>query len=188
MRQLLSAAGLVLICASHARAQAVCPMEMLKDPKLTLGEMFSKSEAKARAWKPDVVVASITNTSLGPLDEAGKSEAWNLMFFSPSANAQVNISTFRSMFNCYAMPGAAGRLPSLKPGFFIDGAKLYAIAKQQGGQYLAQGYFIMIGTAVAPSDRHTTWNISYSNKDSKSAPLLVLVDANTGAFEKAIKD
>ena len=70
------------------------------------------------------VVASITNTSMGPLDEAGKSEAWNLMYWSPSANQQVNISTFRGMFNCYAMPGAAGRLPSLKPGFFTDGAKL----------------------------------------------------------------
>ena len=46
----------------------------------------------------------------------------------------------------------------------------------------------MIGTAVAPSDRHTTWNITYSNKDSKSAPLLVFVDANTGTFEKAIRD
>jgi hypothetical protein len=100
----------------------------------------------------------------------------------------VNISTFRSMFNGYAMPGAAGRRPSLKPGFFIDGAKLYAVAKQQGGQYLAQGHVITIGTAVAPSDRHTTRNITCSNKDSKSAPLLVLVDANTGTFEKAIKD
>ena len=108
MQRLLMAGWLVLICASYAHAQTVCPMEMLKDPKLTLGEMFAKSEAKAKAWKPDVVVASITNTSLGPLDEAGKSEAWNLMFFSPSANAQVNISTFRSMFNCYAMPGPAG--------------------------------------------------------------------------------
>ena len=63
----------------------------------------------------------------------------------------------------------------------------YLFAKQQGGQYLAQGYFVMIGTAAAPSDRHATWNISYSNKDSKSASLLVLVDANTGAFEKAVK-
>ncbi len=188
MRRLLMAGAMVLGCAAYASAQdQACPMEMMKDPKLTLGEMYSKSEAKAKAWKPDVVVASISNTSLGPLDEAGKSEAWNLMFWSPSANQQVNISTFRGMFNCYAMPGAAGRLPSLKPGFFTDGAKLYAIAKQQGGQYLSQGYYIMIGTAVAPSDRHTTWNITYSNKDSKSAPLLVLVDAQTGAFEKAIK-
>ena len=87
MRQLLTAAGLVLLCASYAHAQAVCPMEMLRIPKLTLGEMFAKSEAKAKAWKPDVVVASITNTSLGPLDEAGKSEAWNLMFFRPRRRA-----------------------------------------------------------------------------------------------------
>jgi hypothetical protein len=189
MRRVMMAAAMVLGCAAYVSAQdQACPMEMMKDPKLTLGEMYAKSEARAKAWKPDVVVASITNTTMGPLDEAGKSEAWNLMFWSPAANQQVNISTFRGMFNCYAMPGAAGRLPNLKPGFFTDGAKLYAIAKQQGGQYLGQGYFIMIGTAAAPSDRHATWNITYSSKDSKSAPLLVLVDANTGSFEKAIKD
>jgi hypothetical protein len=188
MRRVLMAGAMVLCCAAYANAQQqACQMEMLKDPKLTLGEMYAKSEARAKAWKADVVVASITNTSMGPLDETGKSEAWNLMFWSPSANQQVSITTFRGMFNCFTLPGAAGRLPSLKPGFFTDGAKLYAIGKQQGGQYLAQGYFMMIGTAVAPSDHHTTWNITYSSKDSKSAPLLVLVDANTGAFEQAIK-
>jgi len=47
---------------------------------------------------------------------------------------------------------------------------------------------MIIGTAAEPSDRNATWNITYSSKDSKSAPMLVLVDANTGSFEKAIKD
>jgi hypothetical protein len=187
MRRVWIAGWLVLLGAVNAHAQAVCEMEMMKDPKLTLGDMYAKAEAKARAWKPDVVVAQIGNTTMGPLDEAGKSEAWNLMFYSPSAKQQVSITTFRGMFNCYAMPGAAGRIPNLKPDFFRDGAKLYGIAKQQGGQYVSQGYIVMIGTAAAPSDRHATWNIQYS-KDNQSAPLLVLVDANTGAFEKAIKD
>src|SRR5689334_19675739 len=99
MRRLIAPALLVLLSASLAHAQAgmpeaACPMEMLKDPKLTLGDMFTKSDAKAKAWKPDVVVASITNTSMGPLDEQGKSEAWNLMFWSASAKQQLNISTF----------------------------------------------------------------------------------------------
>lgn len=98
MRRVMMAAAMVLGCAAYVSAQdQACPMEMMKDPKLTLGEMYAKSE-------------------------------------------------------------------------------------------VGQGYFIMIGTAAAPSDRHATWNISYSSKDGKSAPLLVLVDANTGSFEKAIKD
>ena len=163
-------------------------MEMLKDPKLTLSDMYTKAEAKAKAWKADAVVARITNTSMGPLDALGKSEAWNLMFFSPSANANTTISIFRGMFTCYAMAGAAGRLPDLKPTFVRDGAKLYAIAKQAGATYLTQGYVVMIGTAAAPSDRHATWNISFSDpKTSQNAPITVIVDANTGVLEKVIK-
>ena len=163
-------------------------MEMMKDPKMTLSDMYTKSEAKAKAWKADALVARITNTSMGPLDALGKSEAWNLMFFSPSANAQVTVSIFRGMFTCYAMPGPAGRLPDLKPTFARDGAKLYAIAKQAGATYLTQGYAVMIGTAAAPSDRHATWNISFADpKTSQNAPITVIVDANTGALEKVIK-
>ncbi len=192
MRRLVVPALLVLLGSSYAHAQgaapaAVCQMEMMKDPKLTLADMFAKAEAKARAWKPDVVVASITNTSLGPLDETGKSEAWNLMFYSPSAKQQVNISTFRGMFNCYAMPGAAGRLPDLKPTFFRDGAKLYALAKQNGGQFISQGYSVALSTAAAPSDRHATWYLTFS-KNNTNAPVTVIVDANTGTLEKVIKD
>ena len=115
-------------------------MEQLKDPKLTLSDMYTKAEGKAKAWKADAVPARITNTSLGPLDEQGKSEAWNLMFYSPSANANVTINTFRGMFTCFAQAGTAGRLPDLKPTFARDGAKLYAIAKENGGTYIVQGY------------------------------------------------
>ena len=187
MRTLVIAAALVLLGSSLSRAQEACPMETMKDPKLTLSDMYTKAEAKAKAWKADAVPASITNTSLGPLDEQGKSEAWNLIFFSPSATASVTISTFRGMFTCYAQPGEGGRLPDLKPTFFRDGAKLYAIAKENGGAFLSQGYVISLGTAAAPANRHATWNISF-DKDNKRAPILILVDANSGALEKVIKD
>lgn len=191
MRRPFVPALVLLLCSSSLHAQvpapaAACPMETLKDPKLTLGEMFTKAEAKAKAWKPDVVVASITNTSLGPLDEQGKSEAWNLMFWSPAAKQQVNISTFRGMFNCYAMPGAPGRLPDLKPTFFRDGARLYALARQNGGSFISQGYVVSLSTAAAPSDRHATWYLNFS-KNNTNAPLSVIVDANTGTVEKVIK-
>ena len=52
---------------------------------------------------------------------------------------------------------------------------------------LAEGYSVMIGTAVAPSNRHTTWNINYYKEGATDGGILVLVDANTGAVEKVIK-
>jgi hypothetical protein len=173
--------------ASVSRAQEACPLENLKDAKLTLSEMYTKAEAKAKAWKADAAPARITNTIMGPLDEQGKSEAWNLIFFSPSAKANVNISTFRGMFTCYANAGSAGRMPDLKPNFMRDGAKLYALAKQHGATYINQGYMVTLGTAAAPSDRHATWNISFSKENSRDAPVMILIDANTGALERVIK-
>jgi len=174
----------VVVPAAAALAQQACPMEM-NVPAMTLGDMYTKAEAKAKAWKPDVVLSRITNTSMGPLDEKGRSEAWNIDFYSPSTKQLLTISTFRGMFNCYAMDGDGGRLPDLKPGFFRDGAKLYAIAKAKGGGLVEKGFQIMVGTAAAPETRHATWNISFS-KDNANAGPLILVDANTGAVEKVI--
>ena len=53
---------MTVLGSSYAYAQVpqfqqVCELEMLKDPKLTLADMVAKSEAKAKAWKPDVIVA-----------------------------------------------------------------------------------------------------------------------------------
>jgi len=174
------------LLATHALAQEACKPATLKNPAVKLEEIYKTAETHAKAWKPDAVPARITNTSLGPLKPDGSSEAWSIMFFSPSANASVSINTFRGGLNCWAQPGPAGRLPDVKPGFFVDGAKLYAIAKEQGEKFLADGYVVMIGTAAAPSNRHATWNISYSKPDGRSAPRLVLVDANTGKLEKVI--
>ena len=184
MHRLFAAVALLLCSSSLARAQEASPSEQLKNPKLTLSDMYAKAEAKAKAWKADAVPARITN--MGPLDEQGRSEAWNLTFFSASANAHVRIGTFRGMFNCYADTGSAGRIPDLKPTFFRDGAKLYALAKENGANYLTQGYTVALGTSAAPSDRHATWYLTFS-KDNKNAPLTVIVDANTGAVEKVLK-
>jgi hypothetical protein len=87
----------------------------------------------------------------------------------------------------YAMPGAPGRLPDLKPTFVRDGAKLYALARQNGGAFITQGYAVSLSTAAAPADRHATWYLNFS-KNNTNAPVTVIVDANTGALEKVIKD
>ena len=170
-----------------AYAQEACKPLALKNPALKLDEAYRMAEERAKAWKPDAAPAQITNTILGPLKPDGTSEAWNIQFYSASANASVAINTFRGQLTCWAQAGAAGRMPDLKPGFVLDGAKLYAIAKQHGDKPIADGYFVMIGTAAAPSNRHATWNLNFSKADGKSSPPTILVDANTGAVEKVLR-
>lgn len=180
-----------LACAAAlplaAAAQEACKPLELKTPALKLDEAYRMAEERAKAWKPDVATARISNTILGPLKPDGSSDAWNIAFFSPSANAHVAVSTFRGKLTCWAQAGSAGRMPDLKPGFVLDGAKLYAIAKQHGEKPIADGFFVMIGTAAAPSNRHATWNVNFSKADGKSSPPTILVDANTGAVEKVVK-
>jgi hypothetical protein len=170
-----------------ALAQEACKSIQVKNPP-TLSEMYGMADKYAKAWKKDAIPARIGNTSLGPLQPNGSSAAWNLQFFSPSANASVAINAFRGTLTCWAQPGPAGRLPDLKPDFFRDGAKLYALAKQNGAAPLAQGYAVMIQTAAAPSDRHATWYITYSKEQAKDPGVTVIVDANTGSVEKVLKD
>jgi len=184
--------GIVLVAAamsvgSPVLAQEACKSIQVKNPP-TLSEMYAMADKYAKAWKKDAVPARIGNTSLGPLQPNGSSAAWNLQFFSPSANASVAVNTFRGTLTCWAQPGPAGRLPDLKPDFFRDGAKLYALAKQNGEAPLANGYAVMIQTAAAPSDRHATWYITYSKEQAKDPGVTVIVDANTGSVEKVLKD
>lgn len=186
-RTAAAVAPLLLLALGSARlhAQEVCKMEM-NVPPMTLGEIYAKAEKIAKGWHADAVPARLGNTSMGPLDEKGRSAAWNLTFYSASADSNVAINTFNGMFTCYANKGGAGRIPDLKPNFLRDGAKLYAIAKEKGGELLAQGFQVSIQTAAAPSDRHATWYIAYSKPDGTNAQRTVIVDANTGAVEKVL--
>ena len=177
-----------LTLTSGLCAEEIAKMEQLAQPALTLSEMYAKAEAKAKAWKPDVVPVRLGNTSMGPLDAQGRSTAWNLTFYSPSAKANVAVNLFRGMVTYWASPGDAGRIPDLKPGFLRDSAKLYAIAKQHGADLIAKGYAVSIQTAAAPSDRHATWYLTFATSDGTTADLTVIVDANTGAVEKVLRD
>lgn len=170
-----------------AAAQEACKPVTLEEPAVKLAEIYRIAEGHAKAWKPDVLPARITNTILGPLKPDGSSEAWTVTFYSPSANANVSINTFRGGLNCWAQPGSAGRMPDLKPGFLLDGVKLYAIAQENGAKPLADGYFVQIGTAAAPSNRHATWNLQYTKADGRTSPPLVIVDANTGKVERVLR-
>ncbi len=155
-------------------------------PPMTLSEVYSKSAEIAKAWQEDAVPANIGTTSNGPLDEEGRSEAWSLMFYSQSANAKAAFSTFNGMFTCYGMDGSAGRIPALAPDFLRDGARLYAIAKEKGGEFIADGYLVSIQTNAAPSTRHAMWYINYMTPDRTDSGRTVIVDANTGEVEKVL--
>ena len=187
MKRFAVALFLLLLAAGAVRAgaQEVCKLEM-NVPPMALGEIYAKAEKIAKGWQADAVPAKLGNTSLGPLDESGRSAAWNLTFHSAAADAHVAINTFRGMFTCYANPGSAGRIPDLAPGFLRDGRKLYALAKQHGAEYLAQGYQVSIQTAAAPSDRHATWYITYEKPGGPPAKRTVIVGANSGEVEKVL--
>src|SRR5262249_28172316 len=148
----------------------------LKNPALGLSEIYTMADSYAKTWQTDAVPAQITNTSLGPLQPNGSSVSWNLHFYSAQAKSSLTIMTFRGSLTCSAEAGSAGRIPDLKPDFFRDGANLYSLAEQHGAALLKQGYFVMIGTAAAPSDRHATWYINFSNAQSKSGGLSVIVN------------
>ena len=180
------AAAAVLGLARGGAAQEACKTTNLNPPGLTLSKMYGIAEKHAKAWKKDAVPARLGNTSLGPLKADGSSTGWNFQFFSESANATVMINTFRGSLTCWAQPGPAGRIPNLKADFFRDGTKLYALAKEKGGEYIGKGDAVMIQTAAAPSDRHATWYINFSQEGGKDAPLTVIVDANTGAVENVM--
>jgi hypothetical protein len=180
------AMALAFAGVAPVQAQEACKPTQLKNPALKLDEIYKIAEGHAKAWKADATPANLGNTSLGPLQPDGSSIAWNLKFYSDSAKSWVGINTFRGTLTCYASPGTAGRMPDLKPTFLRDGAKLYAVAKQQGESLLGQGYIVMIQTAAAPSNNHATWYINYS-KDNRDGGLTVILDANTGAVEKVLK-
>ena len=184
MRLILIAGWLVVLGGSTVRAQAVCPTEALKDPNMTLADMYAKAEAKAKAWKPDVVIAEATTTAVGMLQESGKSATWNLTFVSPSAKQQVLINVLNGAFNCSAMKAKGVTVPNLKAGLFKDSAKLYAIAKEHGAEYISKGYAVQAALHVGDGG-HTTWDLSYMLKDD-DAGVLVRVDAATGAFEEVV--
>lgn len=179
---------MVLACVARpGQAQEACRPVQMKNPAPTLTEFYAMAEKHAKAWKADALPARVTNTSLGPLQPNGSAAAWDAKFYSPQADSHVGITTFRGTLTCWAQKGHAGRMPDLKAGLFRDGAALYALAKQHGGEFIGQGYTVSIGTAASPRDNSATWYINYEKEGGKDAPLSVIVDANTGKLKTVMK-
>lgn len=176
----------VFIAVTPVAAQEACKQAQV-GKSLPLADMYRMAAERATAWKPDAKLASMGNTMMGPLKPDGSAASWHLTFYSAAANSWVSIDTMNGFLTCFANPGKAGRMPDLKPDFFRDGAALYAIARQHGDALLAQGYVIMVGTAAAPQTNRATWNINFDKEGARSGGLMLVVDANTGKFDKAIR-
>lgn len=187
LRNLLAVIAATMAFASPVHAEDACKLTQLRNPVLSLADMYKLADARAKAWKSDAKFSSMSNTTLGLLKPDGTAASWHVIYQSESAKSWVTIDTANGYLSCSANPGAAGRMPDVKPDFFRDGAALYAIAKQNGEALLAQGYGVMIGTAAAPNTRHATWNINYHKDGAKDGGVLVIVDANTGKVEKVLK-
>ena len=69
----VSALALAL-AAAPAVAQEACKSVTLKNPAVKLDEIYRTAETHAKAWKPDVVPARMSNTILDPLkpDDSSK--------------------------------------------------------------------------------------------------------------------
>ena len=187
VRLSLAALAAALVMTTPAHAEEACKMTQLAKPALSLADMYRMAEERAKAWKPDAKLSSMSNTTLGLLKPDGTAASWHVIFESEAGKGWVSIDTANGFLVCSANPGRAGRMPDVKPDFFRDGAALYAIAKQHGEALLAQGYGVMVGTAAAPNTRHATWNINYHKEGAKDGGVLVIVDANTGKLEKVLK-
>lgn len=188
-REWIVVVGVLVSTASFA--QEACKTTQLSSPAVSLSQFYETALAKAKAWKADAAPARLGNTVLGPIDAQGRSTSWSMLFYSAAADAHVAINAAGGMMTCWQREGSAGRMPALAPTFFRDGAKLYEIARAQGGDLAAQGYGVMAQTAAA-DNRHGTWNLSFSMQEesgrTKSGNVTVIVDANTGKLEKVLRD
>ena len=185
-KALVAVVAATFIAAVPAAAQEACKTTPVAKP-LSLADVYKMAFARATAWKPDAKLASMGTTTLGLLKPDGTAAGWHLIFYSEGADSWVSIDAGNGFLTCYANPGKAGRMPDLKPDFFRDGAALYAIGKQHGEDLLAQGYGVMLGTAAAPGDRHSTWRINYYKEGAKDGGVHIVIDANTGKLEKVLK-
>ena len=188
-RKWIAVVGVIVSTASVA--QEACKPTPLASPAMPLDQFYKEAEARAKAWKADAEPARLGNSSLGPIDAQGRSTAWGMVFYSPAAGAHVSIDATAGKMTCMARKGSAGRVPGLSPTFFRDGAKLYEIARAQGGDFVAKGYGVVAQTAAA-RDRRATWNVSFvlreASGSTKYGNVTVIVDANTGKFDKVLRE
>jgi len=187
-----STAILLLAIAPPVGAQIAgggeaCKMEKISpQPNPDFLTAFNAAEKRAKAWKPDVVIARLTHTSLGPIDPEGRSTNWHMVWYSPGTNANDMITIANGSITCYAMPGPSGRLGDIKPEFYRDVRKLLAEANAHGGAALmAEGYAPRVELSAGAKGK-VLWYVNYEHP-TKRGSLQVTFDGNTGKFENAIK-
>jgi hypothetical protein len=187
IRVVLVAIAMTIGVASPAAAQEACKMTQVAKP-LSPADMYKMASERAKAWKPDATLASMSTTTLGLLKPDGTAASWHLIFVSESARACVSIDTGERLFHVLRERGkAAAACRTSSPTSSATAAALYAIAKQQGDALLAQAYGVMLGTAAAPARATARGTSTITRRAPRIGGLLVIVDANTGKLEKVIK-
>lgn len=166
--------------------EACKPDKVSSNPKVDFETAFNAADKRARAWHPDVVIARLTHTSIGPIDADGRSTNWHMVYYSPGSKQTNMITIPNGMVTCWWTPGPAGRLPELKPNFYRDVKKMLSDAAAQGGApLLAEGYLPTVELSAGSQGR-AFWYVNYGHPTRGNA-LQVTFDANTGAFNKAIR-
>lgn len=173
--------------AAQAREGEACKSEAIskeKNPEFSVA--FVAAQARAKAWAADAAVARLTHTSLGPIDADGRSANWYMVWYSPSANANVSVTIANGTISCWGMKGAAGRMPKLVPGFAKDVKQLLAAAAEKGGAALLKDGYQPRVEMSAGAQAEAYWYVNYEHPQKRGA-LTVIFDANSGKFLKALK-
>lgn len=172
---------------AQVRDGEACKTEAVARDKLVdFGTAFAAAEKRAKAWAADAAVARFTHTTLGPIDADARSANWYSTWYAKSIDAFVSITIANGSITCWAMKGAAGRMPQLKADWYKDAKRVLAIAAEKGGAALMkEGYEPRLEMS-AGSGGVAYWYVNYEHP-TKRHGLQVIVDANTGVFRSALK-
>lgn len=180
-------AALALPAAAQVREGEACkPGRVAPEKRVPFGVAFAAAEQRAKAWAPDAQVARFTHTTLGPIDADARSANWYSTWFSKAANAFVSITIADGNATCWAMPGAAGRMPQLKPDWYKDAKRVLEIAAEKGGAALMKEGYVPRLEMSAGARGEAYWYVNYEHPQKRHG-LQVIVDANTGVFRSALK-
>jgi serine/threonine protein kinase len=151
---------------------------------LTAQEAYDAALTAARQWQADAVISEMGTTTLGLLDEEGKSAGWSVSFWSPSAG-QMNSFLF---LNGTLQPSQPVPLPqppnlvSFDDSVILDAKQIYDTAAAAGGsQVIAEGYQPSAGLTQYPLDASVaTWYVNYMDPNNFNVVYTVIIDARTG--------
>ena len=157
------------------------PTEEVGLGALTAQEAYDLALPEALAWQADATLASLSTSLGGPLDAEGKSESWELKFWSPSAG-EVNNLTFDYgvLHNLGPLAMDLTPVPAMD-SVILDTKRIYDIAAAAGGsKFIDEGNYVDASLGHYPGDDSLpTWVVNYFAQDN-TASFTVAIDARNG--------